>query len=301
VGGYFGARLLQAGYEVCFIARGLHLRALQSAGLRLESILGSAHLQPVQATDTPGQVGVVDLVLLAVKAWQVREAAQAMRPLLGPQTVVLPLLNGVEAPEQLTAELGSGPVLGGLCQISAQLVEPGLVSHVGIAPLIALGELDGARSQRTARLVEALTVAGIKVDQPTDIWSALWRKFIFIASVSGVGAVTRAPIGVFRSLPHTRQLLIDALREVLAVGLARGVSLSPDLADATLAFIDGIAPNVMASMQRDILAGRPSELEAQNGAVVRLGSAAGIATPVHAFLYAVLLPQERRARGELAF
>ena len=301
VGGYFGGRLAQAGEEVIFIARGAHLEAIRTHGLKVKSIKGDFHIQPAQASDDPAQVGVVDAVLLGVKAWQVPEAAQALRPLLAEHSFVVPLQNGVEAPEQLAAVLGKAHVLGGMCQISARLAAPGEIHHLGIEPYIAFGELDGKPSPRVESLHQAFTRAGVNAAAPADILAAMWNKFMFIASISGIGAVTRAPVGVVRSLPETRTLLLRALQEVQAVARARGVSLPQDAVEQRLAFIDSLPAGVLTSMQRDIADGRPSELESQNGAVVRMGRQAGVPTPVHDFLYACLLPQEKRARGDLSF
>lgn len=301
VGGYFGGRLAQSGEHVIFIARGAHLHAMQTQGLRVDSIAGDFYLPKVEATDTPAHVGVVDVILVAVKAWQVPEAALAMRPMVGTSTAVIPLENGVEAPAQLREVLGEGPVLGGLCQISAHVHAPGHIRHVGVEPYIAFGELDGRPSQRAMQLLETFRRAGVKAEVPEDILAAMWRKFTFIASISGVGAVTRAPVGVVRSLPETRAMLIQAIEEVVAVARARQVNLPEDIVTKTLAFIDQLAPTVLASMQRDIMEGKPSELEAQNGAVVRMGKEAGVHTPTHTFIYASLLPQERKARQELNF
>lgn len=299
VGGYFGGRLAQAGEEVIFIARGEHLRAIRDQGLRVESIKGDFTIHPAQASDSPARVGQVDLVLVAVKAWQVPEAAQAMQPLVGAETCVLPLGNGVDAPEQLAAVLGWEPVLGGLCQISAFIGAPGLVRHVGIEPYVALGEMDRRASARAERVRQAFERSGVKVEVPTDIQLAMWTKFMFIAAISGVGAVARVPLGVTRSLPETRCLLEDAMREIIAVGRARGVDWPADILEKRLAFIDSLAPAVIPSMQRDIVEGRPSELGSQNGAVVRMGLEAGVLTPVHAYIYGSLLPQELQARGEI--
>ncbi len=301
VGGYFGGRLAQSGQEVVFIARGDHLRALQTQGLRVDSIAGDFYLPKVEATEHPAQAGVVDVILVAVKAWQVPEAALAMRPMVGADTAVVPLENGVEAPDQLRQVLGDRPVLGGLCQISAYIHAPGHIRHVGVEPYIAFGELDGQRSPRAMHLLEAFQKAGVKAEVPKDIVAAIWRKFTFIAAISGVGAVTRAPVGVVRSVPETRAMLIRAIEEVVAVARARQVNLQQDIAEKTLAFIDQLAPGVLASMQRDIMEGKPSELEAQNGAVVRMGIECGVPTPTHAFIYASLLPQERKARREIDF
>jgi 2-dehydropantoate 2-reductase len=298
VGGYFGGRLAQAGEVVVFIARGAHLEAMRSSGLQVDSIKGDFCLQPVRATDDPRQVGQVDVILLAVKAWQVAEAAEAMRPMLAGHTAVVWLGNGVDAAEQLIAALGAEHVLGGLTRISVSIAAPGHLKHVGIEPYIAFGELDGSPSERVDALRGAFErCQGLTVQTPADIQAAMWDKFVFIASISGVGAVTRAPAGVIRSIPETRRLLAAAIEEVVALARARGVPLPGDQATRTLAFIDGMAPGVTASMQRDIMDGRPSELEAQNGAVVRMGHAAGVPTPVHAYIFASLLPQEKKARG----
>ncbi len=302
VGGYFGGRLAQAGEEVVFIARGEHLRAMQTHGLRVDSIKGDFTVQPVQATDDPSRVGKVDMILVAVKAWQVAEAAQAMKPMLGEETGVIWLGNGVDAPAQLAAELGAEHVLGGLTQISAVIAAPGYIRHVGIEPLIAFGEMDGRLSRRVEALRQAFERAsGVRVTTPADIQAAMWEKFVFIASISGVGAVTRAPAGVLRSVPETRQMLQRAIAEVTQVARARKINLPEDIVAKTLAFIDGMAPGVLASMQRSIMEGRPSELGAQNGAVVRMGLEVGVPTPVHEFIYASLLPQELKARGEIQF
>lgn len=300
VGGYFGGRLAQADEDVALIARGDHLRALQRHGLRVESIAGDFSVDPVEATDDPEAVGVVDVALVAVKAWQVPEVARAMRPLVGPDTFVVPLENGVEAPFQLAEVLGKQHVVGGLCRIISSLVGPGHIRHAGISPTIAFGELDGGRSERVARLWEAFeTAQGVTPTIPPDIHVAMWEKFLFIAALSGVGAVTRAPVGVLRTLPETRGMLEEAMAEILVVARARGVALTQETVPKTMAFIDGLPAQGTASMQRDVMAGRPSELESQNGAVVRLGGEVGAETPVHRFIYGSLLPQEMEARGEI--
>jgi 2-dehydropantoate 2-reductase len=301
-GGYFGARLAQAGEDVVFIARGEHLRAIRERGLRVDSLKGDFVIQPAQATDDPAQVGVVDAIIVGVKTWQLPEAAAAMRPMVGPGTMVVPLLNGVEAPAQLGAALGAQRVLGGLCQIVSMIAGPGHIRHAGIEPLIAFGEMDGSASERVERLRQVFArCEGLTVEVPADIQVALWRKFMFITAISGVGAVTRAPAGVMRLVPETRQMLEDAMREVLAVAHARGIALPDDAPEKAMVFIDNLPPGATASMQRDIMEGRRSELDAQNGAVVRLGKEAGVPTPIHAFIYHSLLPMELKARGEIQF
>ena len=302
VGGYFGGRLAEAGEDVTFIARGAHLEAIRSDGLQVQSVAGDFHIDPAPATDDPAAVGEVDVVLVAVKAWQVPDAAAAMQPLIGTNTVAVPLENGVEAPEQLADVLGQDHVAGGLCRIISYIAAPGVIQHVGADPYVAFGELDNRLSRRLERLRAAFDRAtGVTAETPPDIKAAMWRKFVLIATFSGVGAVTQAPIGVIRSRPETRAMLKQALDEIYDVAQARGVALGREAIEAAVTFMDNLPPDATASMQRDILEGRPSELESQNGAVVRLGKAAGVDTPLHRFIYSALLPLELRARGELDF
>lgn len=301
VGGYFGGQLAKAGLEVVFIARGAHLQAIRQNGLFIKSAKGDFCIQPARAEEDPSVVGPVDIALLGVKAWQVSEAARAMRPMIGPDTVVIPLENGVEAPSQLSEVLGSEHVAGGLCRISSQVGEPGHIQHIGMEPSIAFNWFDHHPDPRLDALCTAFLSQGVKAEIPFDIQVAMWLKFIFIASISGVGSLTRAPVGVQRSLPETRQLLETTLNEVVAVGRARGVALKESVEQDTLRFIDSIPPATVASMQRDIIAGRPSELEYQNGTVVRFGREYGVPTPANEFIYASLLPLEERARGRITF
>jgi 2-dehydropantoate 2-reductase len=297
VGGYFGARLAQAGESVVFIARGAHLDAIRREGLRVESPLGFVTLRPASATDEPAAVGAVDAVLVCVKTWQVAEAAKAMRPLLGTDTFVVPLLNGVEAADQLAAVIGDDRVLGGLCKIMSYVAAPGRIRHAGVDPRVEFGERGKPRSARVEALARAFEKAiGLSMGTPEDIEAALWAKFLFITPLSGVGAVTRRPAGVLRRVPETRRMLEAAMREVFEVGRARGVRLRDDSVAETMEYVDGLPEETTASMQRDILEGRPSELESQNGAVVRLGKERGVAVPVNECLYASLLPAELEAR-----
>ena len=302
VGGYFGGRLAQAGEDIVFIARGEHLQTLLTHGLKVDSIKGDFVVHSVTATDDPTQVGLVDVILVGVKAWQVPEAAQAMRPMVGPQTFVVPLQNGVEAPSQLAAVLGREQVLGGLCGLISFIVEPGHVCHAGADPFIRFGELDNSPSERVERLRKAFDRAsGLTVEIPPDIEVAMWQKFLLVTGWSGLGAVTRAPIGVFRHQPGTRQMLEQAISEIYNLDRERNIALSKDIISKTMEFLDSMFPDGTASMQRDIINGKPSELEAQNGAVVRMGQEVGVETPINAFIYHSLLPMEMRARGQLQF
>lgn len=298
VGGYFGGRLAEAGEDVVFIARGEHMEAMRRHGLRVESIAGSFHVETVRVTDDPREVGEVDVVLVCVKTWQLSEAAAAMHPMLGARTMVVPLQNGIEAPAQLAAALGSEHVLGGLCGIIAYRAAPGCIRHVGVDPFVSFGEIDDSPSERVDQLRQSFKRArGTSVTVPPDIEAAMWKKFLFIAAISGMGAITRAPMGVLRSQPGTRHLLERVMEEIHAVARSRQVALPSEIVTTTMASIDALPAKATASMQRDVMDGRPSELEAQTGAVVRLGTQAGIATPVNAFIYHCLLDLERRARG----
>ena len=301
-GGYFGARLAEAGHDVALLARGEHLDAIRRHGLRVESVLGDVVARSVRATDDPREVGEVDCVLVGVKAWQVPEAARMSAPLVGPETVVLPLQNGVEAPEQIAEVVGRAHALGGTARLISFRIGPGHLRHAGAEPTIELGELDGSRSARTLALRDALAAAkGVTAVIPDDIRAAMWAKFLFIASWSGLGAVIRAPAGVIRTVPETRRLLEEAMREIERVAAAHEVRLPADVVARTLAYIDALPPAGTPSMQRDLAEGKPSELESLTGAAVRLGARAGVPTPINAFAYHALIPLELRARGQLDF
>jgi 2-dehydropantoate 2-reductase len=301
LGGYFGGRLQKAGNDVVFIARGATLEALRNSGLKIESPLGDFSLPQVNATDNPASAGRVDAVFVTTKTWQVPDAAQQIRPMVGPETVVIPFQNGVDAYDQLAAVLGAEHVLGGMCHVIAMVVAPGVVRHVGFSPIITIGEWKNTRTPRLDKLVECLRAAGLEVRVPESIQVALWEKFEFIASIGGVGGVTRAPIGATRSLPETRSMLERALREIVGLARASGVPVPDESVANTMKFIDSLPAEGTASLQRDLAAGRPSELAAHSGAVVRMGRAKGFSTPVHEFIYSALLPGELKARGEIKF
>jgi 2-dehydropantoate 2-reductase len=298
VGGYFGGRLAESGQEVRFVARGRHLEALRRDGLRVASPAGDFEVRPARAVEDAAEAGTADVVVVAVKSWQTEEAARAMLPAVGPGTVVLSLQNGATAAEEIGAVVGVERMLGGVCRIMAYLDGPGRVVHAGVEPAVVAGELDGSRTARLEAVVDAFGACrGVTAVLSDDIRRDIWTKFLFISAVSGVGAVTRTPAGTMRAVPETRDLLAAAMREVEAVARARGVALAPDVVERTLAFVDGLPEGATASMQRDIMEGRPSELEAQNGAVVRLGRELSVPTPVHEMLYAALKPQEIEARA----
>ena len=296
VGGYFGARLAQAGLDVTFIARGVHLAAIQANGLKVKSVDGDFTIHPAKATDDPASVGPVDTVIVAVKTWQLDDVIEQMRPLVGDATAVLPLMNGVEASDRLAAAFGEAQALNGLCRVISHIGAPGVITHVGAVPTIIFGERDSRASDRVQAIAESLRGAGITVDIPDDVDAAVWTKLLFVVSMGGVGAVTRAPMGVVRSMPETRAMLKRCMHEIRAVASGRGITLPDDIVATALSFTDGLPPEGETSLQRDIIAGRPSEVEAWTGAVVRLGREEGVATPVNDVIYASLLPQEMSAR-----
>lgn len=298
LGGYYGARLQDAGHEVGFIARGANLAVLNSEGLRVLSPLGDLHLPQVLASDDPSAIGPVDAVLVAVKTWQVREVAATMGPLLHADTAVVPFLNGVEAPGQLDEVLGAGHAVGGLSKVFSLLESPGVVRHFNDAAIVAFNELDNQPTPRLTSLRAAFESAGVEVEIPADIHRALWEKLAMVTSWAGLGVLSRSPLGVLREDPDTRALIVASIEETMAVAAARGVTLEADLPARLLGFYDLLPPAATASLMRDMLAGRPSEVDAWNGAVHRLGAESGVATPVHSLVATLLAPMERKARGE---
>jgi 2-dehydropantoate 2-reductase len=300
VGGYFGGRLAQAGSDVTFIARGKHLDAILTDGLHVNSIKGDFSISPAKATDQPETVGMMDVVLCCVKSWQVAEAAHSMRSMIGPKTVVIPIQNGVEAHTILSQSLGADHVLPGVCKLITMIDSPGHIRHAGADPNLAFGELDGQLSGRAKKIEHEFgEVEGMVVHLTQDIVSQLWRKFMLIAPWSGMGALTRSPIGIIRTVQETREMLVDSIHEVYDVALANGVHIKKQAPTEIINFIDKLPADGTSSMQRDIIDCRPSELNEQCGAVVRYGEKGGVQTPVNRFIYHSLLPQEQMARGEL--
>ncbi|HEU5237299.1 MAG TPA: 2-dehydropantoate 2-reductase [Pyrinomonadaceae bacterium] len=297
VGGYFGGKLAHAGEDVTFIARGQHLRAIQQTGLRIDSLEGDFVVFPAKGTNDVYQVGPVDLVIVGVKAWQVPEAAREMKPIVGTKTTVLPLQNGVDAVAQLVEVLGAEQVVGGLCKIVSFVVAPGHIRHAGFKPSVVIGELDDRRTDRIEAIEAVFNHAGIDTTIADNIHAALWMKFLFIASFSGVGAVANAPAGKLRSDPELRGQMLRAMEEIYALAHARGIKLPQNAIETAMAGVEALPEDATSSMQRDIVASKPSELESQNGAVVRMARESGIEVPTHEFIYHTLKPLEDRARG----
>lgn len=296
VGGLVAGLLSRAGHDVAVVARGRTLAAIQERGLRIESSLGTISAR-VEAAASPAELAPADAVLLAVKTWQVPEVAASLDPLLGSRGIVVPLQNGVDAPEQCAEALGEARVVGGLCRMLSWSTAPGDITHAGPPPAFTLGAHRAPLDDRAEALRSALEGAGSSARIVDDFPVALWEKFMFIASFGGVSALSRSNAGVLRAIPETRRLLEDACAEVHAVGRARGVALGADAVPKTVAYVDALPDAATPSLQRDVLAGRPSEIDALSGAVARMGRAARVPVPVHTAIHAALLPQERAARG----
>jgi len=290
VGGGFGAALARAGADVVFIARGAHLAAMKKKGLRVEGGRGETHLVPTRATDDPKTVGPVDLVLFCVKLWDVESAGEQIRPLVGPDTGIIPLQNGIDAPERLIPILGAKAVMGGVAQISASIVEPGVVRQVGTFMRLIFGELDGSRSKRAEAFLALCKKAGFDANLSDQILVELWMKFILLATNASVTALTRQPIGRLRDDPDMRPQFIAAYKEVIDVGRARGVKLPADALDKMLTFNANAPATMKASMALDLERGNRIELPWLGGKVVELGRQAGVPTPTHALMYAALKP-----------
>jgi len=290
VGGAFGAALAKAGADVTFIARGAHLAAMKDKGLRVEGGRGETHLVPTQATDDPKLVGPVDFVLFCVKLWDVESAGTHIKPLVGPDTAVIPLQNGIDAPERLLPILGPRAVMGGVAQISASIVAPGVVRQVGTFMKLLFGELDGSRSARGEALLAMCDKAGFEAVLSDQIVTELWMKFILLATNASLLALIRQPIGKVRDDPDLQQQWVAAYNEVIAVGKARGVKLPADALDRMLAFNAGAPPAMKPSMALDLERGNRIELPWLGGKVVELGRQLGVPTPVHSLMYAALKP-----------
>lgn len=288
VGGYFGARLAAAGHDVHFLARGAHLKAIREGGLRVESENGDLHLKDAQATDDPAAIGPVDAVLFAVKLWDTDTAAEALNPLLGPDTFVVPFQNGVGAMDALTRHIGAARTAGGVAHISAVIGAPGLIKHTGKVARLTIGERDGSVTPRMEKLKAAFEDGGFDHAVSTNIVRAQWDKFIFLSTLSGLTALCRQPVGPIREDPDSRPLLEAAIAETTAVGRAEGVALGDGTEAKIMGHMDGLLPEIKASMLHDLEAGRRLELPWLSGEVVRLGKKHGIATPVHATVLGAL-------------
>ena len=290
VGGTFGAALAKAGADVWFLARGAHLAAMRTNGLRIVGGRGETQLVPTQATDDPAAIGPVDVVLFCVKLWDVESAGERIKPLIGPDTAVIPLQNGIDASDRLIPILGAGAVMGGVAQVSATIEGPGVVRQTGTFMKLIFGELEGGRGARGDAFLALCREAGFDADHSDKIRVELWLKFIVLATNSAITAATRQPFGKLRGDPDIMALFEMATREVVAVGKAKGIALPDDAAERNMAFLKGAPPAMMASMAHDLIRGNRIELPWLSGQVVAMGRELGVPTPAHSVLNAVLKP-----------
>ena len=290
VGGYFGSMLARAGHETFLIARGEHLKTIQEQGLTVKSHHHGQFRIDVQATGDPAEVGPVELVLFTVKTYHNTEAVRLIRPMVGPRTLVLTLQNGVESHRDLLEETSDGQVFTGAAYIESGVAAPGVIRQNGEVVRIVFGHPTGEGQERSAELLEVLKKARIEAEVAPDVMKALWSKFVFIVSLAGPTAAARREMHQLLELSEGRDLVMAVLREALSVGRALGIALDDDLFDRTLSYIDGYARDLHASMHTDLDRGNPLELEALNGAVVRLGREAGVPTPFNQCIHALLKP-----------
>jgi 2-dehydropantoate 2-reductase len=290
VGGYFGARLADAGHDVTFIARGAHLDAIRSNGLKVESTLGDLHLKDAKATDDPKSVGPVDVVLFAVKLWDTEAAGQAMRPLVGPDTRVITLQNGVDSVERLAPIIGDAAAIGGATYVVSNVPAPGVIRHTGQIAKIRCGRLDRRPDPVLAKYVYEIMAAKIDITLSDDMWLDLWKKFALLSGTSGATASTRQPLGVIRDDPDMRVLLQRLMQETVTVGRAAGVPFADDIAAELDRSIAGFPPTMRASMANDLDAGNRLELDWLAGKVVAIGRKYSLATPTQDAVYAILKP-----------
>ena len=289
VGGVYGGRLASAGYDVSFIARGPHLAAMREHGLLIENEpQGHIHVPRVTVTDDPSTIGRVDLVLIAVKLWDTEDAAKAIAPLVGPQTAVLSLQNGVIKDDILRQAFGDAAVMGGVTYLATNISRPGVITQTGTMQRLLLGEYDGRRSPRAGQLLEALLRAGVQAEISDDIRRTLWEKYVFLVGLSGTTTTMRSTLGPIRDNPQTRAFLADLMQETVAVGRAHGVNLPEDYAAQRLAFIDTLPAGMTSSMHHDLEAGNRLEVAWLSGGVVQLGTPVRVPTPANRAVWDVL-------------
>jgi 2-dehydropantoate 2-reductase len=280
-GGYFGGLLARGGADVHFIARGAHLQALQTRGLRVEGGAEPFELPRVSATADPGDVGPVDLVMICVKLWDTESALAQIGPLVGPDTAIVSFQNGVLKDRYLVSAFGGERVIGGVGYVASTISAPGVISRTGTLERLVVGELGGGRSARVEALREAALDGGINVEVSDAIQSDIWQKFVFLVGLSAATTTMRVPIGAIRANAQTRAFLLDLMREVVAVGRASDIPLADDYAEQRLVFVDGVAAEMTSSMHHDLEARRPLEVRWLSGAVVELGEQVGVPTPLN--------------------
>ena len=296
-GGYFGGLLARSGEDVTFLARGRQLEALRTHGLTVKSRLAGTFSVPVHAITDPGEIGPADLVLFCVKTYDMVAASQGLHALIGPETIVLPIQNGIDVARLLSDEVGAQHLVGGVAYVTSQIESPGVIVQAGGAGSIELGELEGGQSERTRRLQQVLQHAGITTALPDDIRVSLWAKFLFICAVSGITALTRLPIGQVLAYQETSNLLRAVMQEGETVARAYNIALPVNIVERQMAVVQAFEPAAMGSMAVDLLAGRRLEIDALNGAMVRMGKEQGLSLPFNTAIYAALKPYANGTPG----
>ncbi len=297
-GGYYGGLLSKQGNDVTFVARGEHLAAIQKSGLQVKSIHGDFTVSPAKATDEPASLSAPDLILFCTKTYSTDEAAAKIKPIVGKDTTVLSLQNGIDAAERIGKVVGMEHMVAGTTWISSAVVSPGVIKQVSDFRRVVIGELAGAQTPRIQSIYEVFKDIGIQAELSDNILKVLWTKFVFISCASAFGSLTRLSMGEYRAVPETRQQMVRLMREVEAVARSQGVNLDADVVEQSLAFIDSSRPQIKASMQLDVETGHRSELESIVGAIGRKGREGGVQTPLADTLYALLLPIDLHARGQ---
>lgn len=292
VGGYFGAKLARAGESVTLIARGVHLAAIQRDGLRVRSAIEGEYSVEVDAVEDAHGRAPADAALLCVKSFHTEAALEQLKPVVGPDTPVLTLQNGVEAVDKIDAAFGAGHALGGAAYVFAAIEAPGVIAH-RFAGRIALGELDGRATPRAERLRDAFARAGVPVELSSNIRRVMWEKYLFICAQAGMTALTRVPSGVLRANPTTWRMYRMILEELAAIASRMNVGLAPDIVATSMKAADALGPETYSSLHHDLVSGRRLELEALHGHAVRLGERLGVPTPMTFAVYAALQPHSR--------
>lgn len=295
MGGYYGGCLASAGQDVSFVARGRHLEAIRAKGLRVIGPRGDLEISPAKATDDPAEIGPVDVVLFGVKLYDAETAAAAIKPMIGPDTMVISLMNGVDGPERIEAVVGPGHALGAAAYASAKIDEPGVISYRSDMSRLVFGELDGSISQRALQFKEACDQANFDVELSTDIQKTLWEKFVLLATNAALTTITRQPAAGVYGEPELKALAVDLMKEVVAVANAKGIKVGDDVIERSIALTETFPPNMYASMYHDLAAGKPLEVGSFSGLITRLGRELGIPTPCHRTIYACLKPYENGA------
>jgi 2-dehydropantoate 2-reductase len=295
LGGYFGARLALGGADVHFVARGKHLEAMRSDGLRIEGP-EPMHVRKVQATDQPAELGIADVVMLCVKLWDTEPAIEQMRPMVGPRTTVISFQNGVLKDQYLRAAFDARQLMGGVGYVATTIASPGVIRQTGPMQRLLFGEFDGSRSERGEALLAACLAGGIKAELSEDIVRDIWQKYVFLVGLSGTTTTIRKTIGPIRSNPQTRAFLLDVMREVVAVGRAHGVALPENYAEVRLQLADDVSPDMTSSMHHDLERGNKLEVRWLSGGVVELGKARGVPTPLNRAIADILALHAEGAR-----